>query len=618
MTIITIFLFSQSFIDIEYKQAYYPQTVFAESTHSYDVLHYLVDLDLPMTSRYLSGAVTIAMRSNQDNLTFLDLYLSGLQVDSVKVDGLAATYAHSNDTLIVNLPQTYDLGDSFAVKVGYSGTQTGSMGYLWYASTKTISYTLGCAFAEKKWIPCYDALWDKADNGAEYYITVPDSFTVCANGQYLGKTVGGGYATYHWKHDYPISVYLMCFASSIYSTYSDWYHPATSDSVEIKYYFWPQDSNLAHNAFSLTTDMMSYFDSLFGDYPFERFGFNVVYPFYYGGMEHQTLVAILRGWIQGSPNYYGIAHELSHMWWGDMVTCFGWKNVWLNEGFGTYCDALYREHREGHAAFITTMLQRRNSYFGGEDAYPHSIYDPPENLIFSLTHSYHKASWVLHMIRYMCHDDATWLDLMAVYRDSFEYSNASTGDLNRIMNQTLGGDYDWFFQEWVYGMGYPVYDIQWNKTFESPNWRLVLDIDQVQTIGPAVFHMPLPVGVNYASGDTIITLTVDSSYEHFECLLPQEPISIVIDPETWVIQKNIVTAIDESYAAPSPAIIERVQTIGKAIRIRADRQALIEIFDISGRMVYQKHCQELIFKPHVAGVYHAVIEGRTYRYVIVE
>jgi aminopeptidase N len=218
----------------------------------------------------------------------------------------------------------------------------------------------------------------------------------------------------------------------------------------------------------------------------------------------------------------------------------------------------------------------------------------------------------------MCHDDATWLDLMAAYRDSFEYSNASTDDLNRIMNQTLAGDYDWFFQEWVYDMGYPVYQVQWNKIFESPNWRLVLDVDQVQTIGPAVFHMPLPIGINYPAGDTIVTLAVDSSYEHYECLLPQEPISIVIDPETWVIQKNTVTAIDESHIAALPAMIEQVQTIGRAMRIHADRPTLIEIFDISGRKVYQKHCQDLCFKPRTAGIYHAVIEGKSYRFVIVD
>lgn len=146
-------MFSQSFQNIENKEVFYPEPVRAESTHSYDVLHYLINLNLPMTSRYLAGAVTIAMRSNIDNLNQIDLYLSGLNVDSIKVDAIPATYNHIADTLFVNLPQIYNQGDSFNVMVGYSGTASGSMGYLWYQSLHPISYTLGCPFAEKRWFP---------------------------------------------------------------------------------------------------------------------------------------------------------------------------------------------------------------------------------------------------------------------------------------------------------------------------------------------------------------------------------------------------------------------------------------------------------------------------------
>ncbi|MEO0185864.1 MAG: M1 family aminopeptidase, partial [candidate division WOR-3 bacterium] len=376
MTLLVILLINQGFFDPDNKQVFYPEPVYAESTHSYNVLHYLIDLDLPMTSRYLSGAVKIAMRSNMNNLSQIDLYLAGLNVDSIKVDGITATYSHTGDTLLVNLPVIYNQGDSFNVMVGYSGTASGSMGYLYYQSLHPISYTLGCPFAEKRWFPCYDRLWDKADYGVEFYITVPDSFTVCATGEYLGRDVSQGYATYHWKHSYPVSPYLIHFASSIYKTYSDWFYQAPGESIEVKYYFWPEDSIAAANAFSLTTNMLFFYDSLFGDYPFERYGMNVVNPFSYGGMEHQTMSTIHRQWLINN-DYYGMAHELSHQWWGDMITCFGWQNVWLNEGFATYCDALYKEYREGHTAFIHLMVSRLNSYFSAETSNPHPLYNPP-------------------------------------------------------------------------------------------------------------------------------------------------------------------------------------------------------------------------------------------------
>jgi len=188
MAILTMFLVSQ-FFSFENKQVFYPEPIRAESTHSYNVLHYLIDLDLPMDSRYLEGAVTVSARSNEDNLTVIDLHLLDLDVDSIKVDGVTATHNHNGETLYVNLPQPYNQGDSFDIMVGYSGTASGQIGYLWYASYRTISYTLGCSFCTRRWMPCYDRLWDKADNGVEFYITVPDSFTVCATGEYLGKAV---------------------------------------------------------------------------------------------------------------------------------------------------------------------------------------------------------------------------------------------------------------------------------------------------------------------------------------------------------------------------------------------------------------------------------------------
>jgi len=616
MIIFALFLLGQADLNFENKVVFYPEEARAESTHSYNVLHYLINLDLPMTSRYLEGVVTISARSNEDNLTTIDLHLLGLNVDSVKVDGISSSYNHIGETLFVLLPQTYNQGDSFDIMVGYSGTPSGNMGYLWYASSKTISYTLGCPFCTRRWLPCYDRLWDKADYGVEFFITAPDSFTVCANGEFLGKEVAGGKATYHWRHSHAISPYLIHFASSIYTTYSDWYYPSPAESIEIKYYFWPFDTLYAPTAFSLTTDMMFFYDSLYGDYPYEGYGMDVLYPFYYLGMEHQAMTSINRTWILNN-DYYGIAHELSHQWWGDLVTCFGWQNVWLNEGFGTYSDALYKERREGHPAFINTMVSRRNSYFSAEQSNPHPIYDPPENLIFGWGHSYCKGSWVCHMIRYLCNNDTTWLNLLATYRDSFAFKNASTDDLNRIMNQILGENYDWFFQEWVYDMGYPIYNILWDKISEPPNWHLILDITQTQTIGPAVFHIPLEIGVNYASGDTILTLTINNSPQHFEFLLPQEPMEIVVDPMTWIIQKNVITSISEADANKQISC-PGYQTIARAIELNLNEEHIVKIFDITGRKVYEAYGKKINFQPQNAGIYHITIDNRTQRVIIIK
>ncbi len=615
MVILIFLIINQTFSNFENKQVFAPVVTAAESAHSYNVLSYLIKLNLPMTSRYLEGAVTISMRSNENNLTRVDLHLLGLHVDSVKVDRQPATYIHNYETLWVNLPTPHNIGDSFDIMVGYSDSTTGQMGYVFYEGNPSISYTLGCPFSTREWMPCWDRLADKADHGVEFFITVPESFTVCATGRFIGKTIIQGKAIYHWKHNYPIAPYLIHFASSIFATYSDWFRPSPAESIEIKYYFWPDDSIAARNAFSLTTDMMKFYDSLFGDYPFERYGMDVAQPFFYGGMEHQTMATIIRDWIV-TPSYYGIAHEMSHMWWGDMVTCHGWENVWLNEGFGTYCDALYKEKREGHNAFISLMNSRRLDYFRGEVRNPHPIYNPPPNLLFEWSHSYCKGSWVLHMIRYLCGNDVTWLSLMATYRDSFAYKSAKTEDLNRLMNRALGGNYDWFFQEWVYQMGYPIYNVVWRKTNEPPNWRLIMDISQTQSIGPPVFHMPLPIGVNYAAGDTILTLAINQSPQHFEYLLSQEPLSIVVDPKFWIIQRNVITSCEE--LATQEIAFSKIQTIRRVIKLNLDHPTRVRIFDVTGSKIYEVVAKKINYLPKSAGIYHIFIGDEKERVVILK
>ena len=616
MAIIFVVLLGQSFLGMENKQIFYPEAVRAESTHSYDVLHYLIDLDLPMTSRYLEGAVTIAARSNENNLVMVDLHLLNLNVDSVKVDGVTASYNHSGETLLVYLPQPANMGDSFDIMVGHSGYGSGDMGYLWYGGANPISYTLGCPFCTRRWMPCYDRMWDKSDHGVEFFITVPESYYVCANGVLIDVDTTAGYATFNWRHQYPIAPYLIHFASSVFNTYSDWYHPAPAESLEIQYFFWPADSIYTATAFQYTLDMIGFYDSLYGEYPFERYGVVILSPFYYAGMEHQTLTSIWRNGFVGN-DYYLMAHEMSHMWWGDMVTCFGWANVWLNEGFATYSDALYYERMQGHQAFIDRMILRRSVYISYELANPHSMYDPPLSLLWSQSHTYYKASWVLHMIRYLCGDDETWLDFMATYRDSFDYGNASTDDANAILNQVLGGNYDWFFDEWVYGMGFPKYAVQWSKVYEAPNWRLILDIDQIQTIGPSVFHMPLPIGVDYTGGDTILTVPIQDAPWHQEYVLPFEPTGITVDPETWIIQQNTVTGVGE-YVARGDLFVRDIQTVGRAISLKLSVPGSIKVYDITGRQVYEKYGVELDYRPSSAGVYQVIVGDQKYRVVVVK
>jgi aminopeptidase N len=333
---------------------------------------------------------------------------------------------------------------------------------------------------------------------------------------------------------------------------------------------------------------MELFDSLYGSYPFDRYGQDVVYPFAWGGMEHQELSTIHRNWVTGISEG-GMAHELAHMWWGDMVTCVDFREIWLNEGCATYSDANYNWIRWGHADFISTMQSRAQSYFQADASWRHPIYDPPSGQMFNYGHTYCKASWVMHMLRFL--DQANFFVGMRAYRDSLEYGCASTEDLKTIFSQVYGTDLTWFFDEWVYDQGHPEYDIYWICNPSASDYLFRTNIYQVQTNAPPVFHMPVQIMLHMTSGDTLVNIPVNTSPEHFQVLVSDSVTSIDFDPNTWLLHRhNIFVGIEEVvsskpvfsniYFSSNPT---RTPEINYVINQKSELD--ISLYDVNGRIV---------------------------------
>jgi aminopeptidase N len=329
----------------------------------------------------------------------------------------------------------------------------------------------------------------------------------------------------------------MCVTASKYSTFSHFYHKVTnpSDSLEVKYYIWPADSAGARfnavQAFSKVPEMMRVYAAIFGEYPFEKYGMAAVYPFFYGGMEHQTITTIHRSWLSvaGYPyNEDGIAHELAHQWWGDLVTCGTFKDIWLNESFATYAEALWHENEYGSASYDQKM--KNILFFDG--TWTHAIYDPEgqgQPLFGSA--EYQKGAWVLHMLRYML-GDSMFFRTLENYRSGYEYSTATTSNFNFVVNSTAGKNYDWFFNEWIYGPGWPTYAyrVQWNDT----TLMYDLQVRQLQTSYP-FFKMPIEVKVSYQGIDSVYVLTDSLPYQEFP--LQANIDSVKFDPRNRIIKQ---------------------------------------------------------------------------------
>jgi hypothetical protein len=278
------------------------------------------------------------------------------------------------------------------------------------------------------------------------------------------------------------------------------------------------------------------FGDLFGLYPFldEKYG---IYQFGFGGgMEHQTMTG------QGSFTETLTAHELAHQWWGDMITCGTWQDIWLNEGFATYSEALWLESEPGGGgtdALHAHMEIRRPSDVNG------SVYVPAAdagnfNRIFSSNFSYRKGAWVLHQLRHVV-GDQNFFDILAAYRAAYEHGSAITEDLRQVAEGVYGSDLTWFFDEWVYDIGAPAYASAWRGHEIGGTNYVELYISQFQTSSYPIFTMPLDVVMTTTGGDMTHVVWNDAEEEHFLFAVPGEVLSLDLDPDDWTLHTGNVT-----------------------------------------------------------------------------
>jgi aminopeptidase N len=509
--------------------------------YEYDVLFYRLDLRFPMVNDSLSGTALIRCRSEKDSLGCVYLHLEGLTVDSVLVDGTHADdWSDAGGWLYVNLPRRPAWGDTFELLVAYGGSPDGGY-YITGSDDLRTGFTITEPSDSRYWFPCWDEPSDKADEGCEIRGEVPLGFVVASNGllievdttYYASDTT----VTYHWQETFPISTYLISVAIAQYSRIPDIYVTDQGDTIEVLHFVYGQDSSSAVTHFAETPDMMEFFAPIFGEYPFEKYGMACVTRFG-GGMEHQTMTTITRGAaLYGWED--GISHELAHMWWGDMVTCADWPDIWLNEGFATYSEVMWHEHKYGFSSFKDKITEYGNDYFqGGSTRSP--LYDPPALFDWGLV--YVKGAWVLHMFRHMV-GDSLFQEVLQAYGEKFKYGNATTEDLRAVVDSVTNDTFDYYFQQWVYSPEHPRYEYGWVvEELGGNDFLLHLRVLQEQQYGP-LFRMPVDLQLTYTGGDTTLVVWLQAEvYQEISLslVLPvgSANFSLAFDPDNWLLDEH--------------------------------------------------------------------------------
>jgi aminopeptidase N len=478
-----------------------------------DIIHCFLDFEILFSAspKSITGVNTLDVISRLNGLTQMTLDLeSNMTVDWVKVNGAAATFTRPTNKIVVNLGAAYNFGQNFQVQVAYRGSpKSRADGFsMSFFSTQTngtdlIAASLSQPFYAKYWWPCKDNFVSNADKFTmDMHVTVPDTMTVAANGLLQGvDTLSGGRKKFRWRESYPIITYLVSFTATRYTKITDYYvYPGGSMPVE--FYIYPNQVTVSQPYLPNVVQCIATFSdpNVYGQYPFinEKYGIaQFQWPY---GMEHQTMTS------QGSFTVENRnVHELSHQWWGDSITCATWHDIWLNEGFARFSEALWKEKRPGgsYAEAIAHLNAVKPSTTGTGTVYRYDI--STTSLIFSTTYAYNKGAWVVHMLRHVL-GDQNFFGSLAAYRSVYDGGAATTEDFRAVCESVSGRDLAWFFNQWVYNAGAPYYRWGWNtESIAGRNW-LRLHVEQYQktvvSSFPNAMTMPIDITITDAGGQT--------------------------------------------------------------------------------------------------------------------
>jgi aminopeptidase N len=578
--------------------------------HSYDVLKYKLDVNLyqcyqtPFPKTFTASEVITFRVDSALNSINLNANNQSMTIDSVSLAG--TTFSHASNLLTVNLDRQYQPGEIASILIYYRHKNVADNGF--YVSSGFV-FTDSPPEGARKWLPCWDRPSDKAS--WELNARVPLNVRLGSTGTLADSTITGDTLNYHWISNIPVSTYLITFTSSIhFQVHTTYWHKLSNpaDSLPVRIYY-KTGENLAIIDSSIIP-LTNFFSEKFGDYPFEKIGFATLNSsFTWGGMENQSMVNLMPG---GYNDLNLIAHEHSHQWFGDLITCGTWADIWLNEGFGTYCQNLWVEHNAGYDAYKTSMNALASYYLAHNPGW--SLYHPEwaintpnGNTLYNQAVSYNKGACVLFQLRYVV-GDSVFFKIMHDYANdpALMFGNAYTHDFVEKASQVSGQNLDWFFDEWVYGPNHPVYqNIFEIDSLESNLWRVPFVLNQTQA-NAGFFKMPVQVRIDFADAtDTVIMVMNDVNHQEFAFQFSKKPVNMVFDPFRNILLKQAAT-IYGMKPGPGKTGFRLNQnepnpfsnTTSVSYEVGAESKVSISVYDSNGHLL---NCP--VNRSHVPGKY---------------
>ncbi len=515
-------------------------------TGNYDIKFHRLTLNPSLTTRDLTGEVMTYFVPNQNMTTMEFDFNDQMTVDNVVWHNQNLTFLQQDNRLIINLSQTLPAGSIDSVKISYQGVvpDTGLSSYTvsTHGNNVPVVWTLSEPYGARDWWPCKQDLNDKIDS-VDVIINYPqtvggETMTAVSNGLLTSETVSNNTKTSVWKHRYPIAAYLIAFAVTNYDKFT--INAGINQSFPIDNYVYPENLSTAQTNTASHLDVMNYFENTFGAYPFNQEKYGQIQFGWGGGMEHQTATFLV------SYQRWLAAHELAHQWFGDALTCGSWHDIWLNEGFATYSEALTREALDGQAAFDSWKENVTNDITSmpGGSVYVQDTTDVWR--IFNSRLSYHKGAMALNMLRLKL-TDTDFFQAIGNYVNNHKFQYVLTDDLRQELESQSGQNLTEFFNDWIYGEGYPTYNITVTRIGSGLYDVLVNQTTSHTSVD--FFEMTLPFKFTGNAGNTYETILDNTSNgQHFTVNTGFEATNVEFDAHNDIVKGqtslNTILAVD--------------------------------------------------------------------------
>lgn len=532
---------------VKRERAHYHSLFSTEATNSgsnLDVKHYRCEWKIDPRKRYISGKVRIDFQVTSDTASYLVLdMVSALTLDSVRFRNTRILHGQLNTKQRwVKLPIILNMSQSDSISIYYKGVPDnsgfGAFNKQSHAGVPVI-WTMSCPYAARDWWPCKQDLMDKADS-IDLIITTPQQYRAAGNGLLVSELQVDTNKIFHWKHKYPIATYLIATAVTNYSSFTHKVHlpsQAIGDSMPVVNFVYPESLNSAKTQTLNVLKILQFYDSLVAPYPFRKEKYGHAQFGWGGGMEHQTMS------FMTDFSFNLQAHELAHQWFGNHITCGTWKDVWLNEGWATYMAGLSDQHF-GQNNFLNWLNSTQSSVKSSGSGSVYVSDTTTVNRIFDSRLTYSKGAMVLHMLRWQVGDSAFWAGVRNYQADNaLAYRFAKTVDFQAHIEASSGKNLQGFFNDWIYGQGYPTYQV---KLTQISGNQFVVKLNQTTSHASVpFFEGKVPVRFKAGANEKLEVFDLQVDGQEFPVELPFLPTQIVFDPEKWLVAKSTTQIVTD-------------------------------------------------------------------------